>query len=182
MKNRVNRVLGVDVGRVIICPVSADGVEDTSFLSGTEQRALETPPCDGAFEAIRDLVQLFEGRVWLVSKCGPRIQALTRRWLAHQRFHEFTGVPPTHVRFCLRRPEKRGHCESIGATHFIDDRLDVLQHLRGAVPNLYWFGHQRTGAASPGWVTPTADFRIARERIFSDVARDAEGKPRARAR
>jgi hypothetical protein len=182
MKNQCNRVLGIDIGRVIICPASAEGVEDTSFLSGSEEQALETPPSAGSFEAIRDFVQLFEGRVWLVSKCGPRIQALTRRWLAYQRFHEATGVPEAHVRFCRRRPEKREHCQAIRATHFIDDRLDVLEHLRGVVPNLYWFGHRPVGVDSPAWLTPVVDFAAARERISTDWARNGAGILEERAR
>lgn len=182
MNNRFNQVLGIDIGRVIICAASAEGVEDTSFLSGSEERALETPPSEASFETIRDFVQLFNGRVWLVSKCGPRIQALTRRWLARQGFHELTGVPPAHVRFCRRRPEKRQHCEAIRATHFIDDRLDVLQHLRGVVPNLYWFGHRPAGVTPPDWVVPTVDFAAVRARIFTDFSGGAAGTREARAR
>jgi hypothetical protein len=181
MANQEISVLGIDIGRVIINAADARGASDTSFLAGSDERALQTPPSEGAFEAIHDFVRAFRGRVWLVSKCGPRIQALTRRWLAQQRFHELTGVPATHVRFCLRRPEKRDHCEAIRATHFIDDRLDVLEHLRGLVPRLYLFGHQTAVASIPHWVEPTLDFKAARTTILRDLNVDA-GSPAVRVR
>jgi hypothetical protein len=93
--------LGIDIGRVIISAADSSGQSDTAFLSGSDERALETPPSPGAFEAITELVPAFEGRVWLVSKCGPRIQALTRRWLERQGFFRRTGLPPEQLRFCL---------------------------------------------------------------------------------
>jgi len=36
--------LGIDIGRVIIGAVDDSGRADTSFLSGTLERAMETPP------------------------------------------------------------------------------------------------------------------------------------------
>jgi hypothetical protein len=184
MNNNQHRIsvptLGIDIGRVIICPADSDGRADTSFLGSSDEQALETPPGDGAFEAIAELTQAFHGRVWLVSKCGPRIQDLTRRWLERQRFHETTGVPRGHVRFCRKRPEKRDHCAAIGATHFVDDRLDVLTHLVGLVPRLYWFGYQSPHVRAPDWATPTADWSEARRAILSRLSRrhaESEAEP-----
>ena len=182
MKYRRHQVLGVDIGRVIISAADSHGVSDTSFLSGSEERALLTAPTEGAFDALTEFVQAFEGRVWLVSKCGPRIQALTRRWLEHHRFHELTGLPRENVRFCLKRPEKREHCERIGATHFVDDRFDVLENLRGLVPNLYWFGHRPASPAAPEWLTPVVDFPSLRAVLLSDSDPFAAGIPAAHAR
>ena len=169
--------LGIDIGRVIINAADPSGRADTSFLSGSEQAALETPASAGAFEAIADLVTAFDGRVWLVSKCGPRIQRLTLRWLLRQRFYELTGVRQDRVRFCLKRPEKRGHCLAIGATHFVDDRLDVLEHLVDAVPHLYWFGHQSQTSASSAvtWAERTLDWPAARRAILSQLRARSSG-------
>src|SRR5262245_11105822 len=125
MKQRNSRpALGVDIGRVIVGAVDPSGRADTSFLRGGDEEALSTPPTEGAFDAIAELVSAFGGRVWLVSKCGPRIQQLTKRWLARQDFYGRTGLRQDRVRFCRERPEKREHCAAIGATHFVDDRLD----------------------------------------------------------
>jgi len=145
-------ILGIDIGRVIIGPVDDDGRADTSFLSGTPDRAMQTPPAAGAFAAITRLAAAFDGAVWLVSKCGPGVQAKTRRWLDHWRFWATTGIAPAHLRFCRERRDKALHCHELGVTHFIDDRLDVLEHLRNVVPELYLFGHQK--ARPPSWVTP----------------------------
>ena len=145
----------------------ASGRADTSFLSGSDEAALSTPASEDAFDAIADLTSAFTGRVWLVSKCGPRIQQLTRRWLQRQSFYERTGVRQDRVRFCLKRPEKRDHCAAIGATHFVDDRLDVLDHLAGLVPRL--FGHQAGTPSVPEWAQPVHDWSAARSLILSQL-------------
>jgi hypothetical protein len=149
--------LGIDIGRVIMCPVGDDGRPDTSFLDGNERTTLEVPAAPDMFEVLPGLVDRFERRAWLVSKAGPRIERLTRRWLAHHRFHERTGLRPDRVRFCLRREDKRAHALDLGLTHFIDDRVDVLVHLRGVVSHLLLFGVQTE--AIPDWVTPVLDWR-----------------------
>jgi len=163
-------VLGIDIGRVIIGAADPSGRADTSFLRGSDEAALSTPPSEGAFAAIAELTRAFAGRVWLVSKCGPRIQQLTRHWLQRQSFYEFTGVRQDRLRFCLKRPEKRDHCLAIGATHFIDDRLDVLEHLTGLVPRLYWFGHQIGAPHAPAWAQPARDWSEARTLILSQLS------------
>lgn len=158
--------IGIDIGRVIIGPV-VSGTADTSFLGSRLQDALRTPPAEGSFEAIAELAPGFEG-VWLVSKCGPSVQEKTLAWLAHHHFYDRTGVPREHVRFCRKRPEKALHARELGLTHFIDDRLDVLEHLRPLVPHLYWFGEQDRPA--PGWVVPVLRWTDVLEELRADQA------------
>jgi hypothetical protein len=146
--------LGIDIGRVIIGPVDDDGHADTSFLAGTPDQAMATPPAVDAFATIARLADAFDGQVWLVSKCGPRVQDKTRRWLAHWRFWETTGIPPDQVRFCLERRDKAQHCAELGVTHFVDDRVDVLRHLVGLVSDLYLFGADWRHRPVPDWTTP----------------------------
>jgi hypothetical protein len=134
--------LGIDIGRVLIAAEGANGA-DTAFIGGSMSDALDTPPYEGMFDAVAPLVDRFEGRVWLVSKCGPSVQAKSRAWLLHHRFFERTGMAPANLRFCLQRPQKADHCRELSITHFIDDRSDVLEHLKGIVPNRYLFGPQR---------------------------------------
>lgn len=98
-------------------------------------------------------MEAFEGRVWLVSKCGPRIQARTRLWLARWRFHERTGLPASQVRFCRQRHEKAPICQQLGLQAFIDDRPDVLAPMAGVVPWRFLYGPQRRSApADVIWV------------------------------
>ncbi|MBM2614399.1 hypothetical protein JIG36_02355 [Actinoplanes sp. LDG1-06] len=146
-----HRRLGVDIGRVII-DGGGPGGGDTQFFSGDTVRMLATPAVPGAFDTLARLVPQFD-EVWLISKCGDRVRRSTRLWLDHHRFAERTGIPRDNLRFCLRRPEKAVHCAELAITHFVDDKLDVHEALRGVVEHRYLFGPQR--AAAPGWVRHT---------------------------
>ena len=95
---------------------------------------------EGAFASIERLVDLFGGRVWLVSKCGPRVAERSRRWLEHHGFWKATGVAREHLRFCRERRETAGICLELGIGRFVDDRLDVLVPMAGIVPHRFLFG------------------------------------------
>ena len=102
-----------------------------------------------------DLVGRFDGRVWLVSKCGERVQQRTLAWLDHHHFYDRTGIPRDHVRFCRARPEKADHCAELAITDFIDDRVDVMAALRSVVDRRYLFGPQRKPVPADVIATPT---------------------------
>jgi hypothetical protein len=126
--------LGVDIGGVIIDRVN-EGT-DTSFFT---DNYLQTTAVPGVFDALRQLVKKrFGDRVFLVSKCGQRVQEKTLQWLDHHRFYDLTGIGRECVRFCRERHEKAGICEEFGITHFVDDRLEVLGNLT-TVSTLYLF-------------------------------------------
>jgi hypothetical protein len=125
--------LGVDIGGVIIQPMDDDA--DTSFFG---DNYLATPAMPGVFAALATLVDVFEGRVHLVSKCGEQTANRTRKWLAHHDFHGRTGVPAERLHFCRTRPEKAPIVARLGLTHFIDDRLEVLGYLT-TVPHRFLF-------------------------------------------
>jgi hypothetical protein len=108
--------LGVDIGRVIINGPAHPAGGDTAFFSGDEATMLATPEMNGAVAALTRLIILFDGRVWLVSKCGPRVQGRTLRWLQAHDFYHQTGLPAVHVRFCRTRADKRLHCQDLGLT------------------------------------------------------------------
>ncbi len=93
--------------------------------------------------------------MWLVSKCGPRVQARTLRWLAGHDFHRRSGVPHDHVRFCRARADKRAHCRDLALTHFVDDHPEVHAAIRGTVAHQYFFGPQRRPVPAYGRPTPT---------------------------
>ncbi len=157
--------VGVDIGRVLIGAADPDGAADTSFLSNTDEGALATPPVPGSLEALAWLVDACEGRVWLVSKCGPRIQQRSRLWLAHNDVYSKTGLDPGNLRFCRKRSGKAPHCAELGITHFVDDRVDVHRHLRGQVPFLFLFGHQKPKARIPHWLEHVVDWSEAAEAL-----------------
>jgi hypothetical protein len=145
--------MGVDIGRVII---DGDG-PDTSFF-GSDEESLRVPAVEDAFEGVAQLVRRFAGRVWLVSKCGHKIQQRTLRWLEARDFFALTGVDPEHVRFCKERPQKADHAKALGLTHFIDDRADVLEALDGIVANRFLFGPQKR-SVPPKHLVPVAGWR-----------------------
>src|SRR4051812_21818344 len=131
----MNETLGVDIGGVIIDRVN-DAL-DTSFFG---DNYLQTTAVPGVFDALQHLnAGRFAGRVYLVSKCGARVQAKTLAWLQQHAFYATTGILPEHVHFCRKRQDKAGICASLGITHFVDDRLEVLSYL-DTVPARYLFG------------------------------------------
>ncbi len=147
--------LGIDIGRVIINGPAHPAGGDTAFFSGDEATMLATPEMDGCVAAIARLTGAFGGRVWLVSKCGPNVQARTLRWLTAHDFYRRTGMPDRHVRFCRTRPDKRSHCEDLNLTHFVDDHPEVHAAIRGTVDYQYFFGPQRQPVPGYGIHAPT---------------------------
>lgn len=125
-------ILGIDIGRVII---GGDGKDDTSFFTNG---FLLTPELPGAIDSIAKLVPMFDA-VYLVSKCGAKVQHKSKTWLYWYKFSQRTGIPEDNFRFCLTRPEKAPICKELGITHFIDDKLDVLEHMNGIVANRFLF-------------------------------------------
>ena len=159
--------LGIDIGRVIIDGPANRGSGDTAFFEGDEAAMLATPEMAGSFSAIGRLVDLFSARVWLVSKCGLRVQARTLRWLDGHDFYRRTGLPASNVRFCLTRPDKRIHCEQLGLTHFVDDHPEVHAGIRGCVDQQYYFGPQREPV--PGFGIHVQDWPAAEARIRASL-------------
>jgi hypothetical protein len=109
----------------------------------------------GVFSALARLVARFEGEVWLVSKCGHKVERRSRRWLEHHRFYDKTGLSPDHLRFCRDRKHKAPICRELGIQFFVDDRADVLAHMRDGVAHRFHFGAERTDVAgavpAPTW-------------------------------
>jgi len=165
--------LGIDIGRVIIDGSSHPDGDDTAFFKGGVENALRTPAMPGALDAIAELTRSFDGRVWLVSKCGERVADRSRAWLAHHRFFERTGIDPEHLRFCRQRPEKAIHCAELAITHFVDDRSDVLDALDGVVPHRYLFGPQKAGTARRPGVVPVLTWAVAEDAIARDLLASA---------
>ena len=148
--------LGVDIGRVII---EGDG-PDTNFIGGSDADALRAPAVAGAFKSLARLCRLFAGKVWLVSKCGKRIEGRSRVWLDHHRFFETTGIPRDQLVFCRERWMKARICSELAIGWFVDDRVDVLAPMAGVVPHRFLFGAERTDAAGvvpvPTWAAAEA--------------------------
>ncbi len=157
--------LGIDFGGVVIPMVRRAGGEDTQF----SDRFLSTAPGAGAIPTIRRLVEAFEGRVWIVSKAGARTEELTRRWLAAQDFFTQTGMEESRLRFCRERQDKLPICSELGITHFVDDRVHIMQILRDTVSHLFLLGDKSLNRGARRWTTLVEDWREAHEEIMKTL-------------
>ena len=139
----MRNILGIDIGGVII-----DRQNDSTDTSFFGPNYLLTTAVPGVFDAIKSLVDRGY-QVHLVSKCGSNVERKTREWLKHHRFFERTGVDPARLHFCRTRPEKGPICRALGVTHFVDDRLDVLDCL-DSVGEVFLFQPNRDDAQRHG--------------------------------
>lgn len=128
--------IGIDVGGVIIA--SHNDHSDTSFFS---DNYLNSVPTDQVFESIASLRTRFGDEMYIVSKCGKRIEAKTREWFDHNRVYEQTGLSVDRMHFTRTREGKAPICAHLGITHFVDDRLDVLRHLSTVDEQFLFQGH-----------------------------------------
>jgi hypothetical protein len=160
--------LGVDIGRVIIDGPHHPGGGDTAFFQGDTAAMLATPAVEGAFDALTRLTVRFSGNVWLVSKCGERIERRSLAWLTHHRFPERTGIPLGHVRFCRARAQKAIHCAELGITHFVDDRAEVHAALDGVVAHRYQFG----SSSAPDGIVPVPTWADAELAILATLRKE----------
>ena len=147
-----------------MCPVK-DGVQDTSFLGRSFAEAMKTPASAGAIDCIGRLVRHYDGHVFIVSKCGESVENKTRGWLRNNDVYAKTGLSRDQVHFCRKRQDKAPICRQLGITHFIDDRVDVLSHMVGIVPNLFLFGEQSTGSHPP-WAEALLDWQQVGARLL----------------
>lgn len=150
--------IGIDIGRVLI---GQDTDHPHLFF---EEDYLSAPALPGAFDTIERWVQQFGARrLHLVSKCSPRIQQRSLKWLAHHQFFEQTGLLPTQVHFCLERAQKREICLREHIEVFIDDRYTVLTHLLDLrqlflfqPSHTEWLAYQAAG--KPNIIKPVSDW------------------------
>jgi hypothetical protein len=161
MDNTNELRIGLDFGGVIVANHKAVPGEDTGLASsGHGQAAMP-----GAIHAVRELISLSGGQVWIISKAGPRMQARTLEWLEGTGFHGQTGLPVENVRFCLERTDKAELCRELGITHFVDDRVHVMQILRHVVPALFMFGDLGGERFCPPWAIYVSDWWTLAERV-----------------
>jgi hypothetical protein len=111
-KSKGKDILGIDCGEVIF-------------------KSLNGEPVPGSFDNIKKIVDSghFE-RVYVVSKINPMLRFTFRGRLWYFNFWKYTGIPRQNLYFCRRHEDKAAICEYLGVTHFVDDRLRVLNCLK----------------------------------------------------
>lgn len=126
--------LGVDLGNVIIDHLGF-GTTPEFFQLGDYNII---PPVSGVFEALRRLnEERFGSEVFVVYNATDVADQKITSWLLVHDFFARTGILPDRVRRTQNGRNKLSVCQMYGATHFVDDRLEVLSHLIGKVENLY---------------------------------------------
>lgn len=83
----------------------------------------EAPAVAGALEALARL----PGEAYVISARRPGNEASARAWMGKNGFHDV--IPRERVVFCPSGPDKRAHCERLGISMFLDDKLSYLGHL-----------------------------------------------------
>jgi hypothetical protein len=142
-------VLGIDINGVII------GQADKEIMQSKSGWAhLFIPAVEGSFQAISALAdRFFRDRIYLVSRARGDAKKRRLDWLEKHEFYRQTGTKTENVLFCADRVPKIAICQRLGITHFIDNRVRVLEALTG-VTNRYLFlpGDPETGtvASPPG--------------------------------
>ena len=77
--------------------------------------------------------------IFVVSKAGYKISQRSNEWMQHNKFFDKTGINPSNVHFCKERPQKGSICSKLSITHFIDDRMDVLNCMPNSVKFRFLF-------------------------------------------
>ena len=85
--------VGIDFCGVIVRNRRLVRGEDTGLAGFRTPEA--TQP--GVFDAIREIVSICDGHVWIVSKAGSRMQERTRAWLDTVDFFSRSGLDVEHL-------------------------------------------------------------------------------------
>lgn len=126
--------LGVDLGNVIIDHLGF-GTTPEFFHMGDYNII---PPVPGVIEALRQLnEERFGSEIFVVYNATDVADQKIISWLRAHDFFSKTGIQSNRVRRTQNGRNKLSVCQMYGATHFVDDRLEVLSHLVGKVDNLY---------------------------------------------
>ena len=139
--------IGVDVGGVVI---RSDHYHEDATATGPVLRA--GSEVAGARNGLRSLVARFHGRVFLISKCGPLTEARMSDWLEEHGFLAATGLSAANVRFCRSRSEKGPICATLGLTHMVDDRVEILNSMATVVPHRFLFCPDEDEAQAHGGI------------------------------
>ncbi|QQS22818.1 hypothetical protein IPM19_04305 [bacterium] len=125
--------LGLDVGNVLVMATQQEALQDDFLLR---------KPTDNAFETIASLVQekIFEPEnIFIISACGPDTEQKTKQWFRHHRIFHRVGIRSKNWYFVRHRSDKAPVCRALGITHFVDDRLDVLDNIHRESPRTKLF-------------------------------------------
>lgn len=108
------------------------------------------PPVDGALEYLPRI----QGEVYIISARRAETIRYAQEWLLKHRVYD--SVPADRIFFCGSGAEKRGYCERLGISCYLDDRLNVLEQLPEHTRKVLF---DPDGVA--GKIRPSADICVA---------------------
>lgn len=128
-----HEALGIDLWGVVI------NTQRNSFELNWYTYGERIPLVEGAVDSIREIVsRRFGDEAYVISKCKEPTEEKLIQVLDNHDFFNRTGIESSNVYFCRGTKDKAPRCETLGITHFIDDRLEVLGYLSEiGVPNLF---------------------------------------------
>lgn len=88
----------------------------------------------GAAEAIRQLTENF-GPLYVISRVD-NVQDSEEILVFLKEHGILDFIPIENIRFCLKRTDKQWIAADLKLTHFVDDRMEVLFHMK-SVPNRF---------------------------------------------
>ncbi|MEI6400242.1 MAG: hypothetical protein WCO58_01850 [bacterium] len=155
-------ILGLDIVGVIIDRCRTEAMRT---LWQDSENYQDTPEVPGAIGSIHELwaspLSPFQENIHLISRVKtPEGEGKTIQWLKENRFFQRTGVPQENVIFCNERFQKVEIAQSRGITHFVDDRLEVLGLMGGAISYLYLLNKNPT------------DNTVIDESVITDISKD----------
>ncbi|KKR46021.1 MAG: hypothetical protein A3G47_02965 [Candidatus Zambryskibacteria bacterium RIFCSPLOWO2_12_FULL_39_45] len=125
---------GVDLGNVIIDHVGFGTTPE--FVQSGDYNVI--PQMPGVIEALWQLNQeRFAGNIFVVYNASDVADQKILSWLKSHDFFSRTGIYPAQVMRTKNGRDKSSICDLYQATHFVDDRLEVLSYLVDKVKNLY---------------------------------------------
>ena len=108
----MNKVIGIDFGNTIVRNVKGSGLKK---------------PFPDALRVVRRIAETYP--VHIISKVNDIQKKHVLQWISDNDFFLKVQIPEDHLHFCAERWEKDRICISLGVTHHIDDRPEVVAHL-----------------------------------------------------
>jgi hypothetical protein len=85
----------------------------------------DAPPVAGALDTLPKL----RAEAYIISARRPHSVRYAQDWLLKHRVYD--AIPAERIFFCGTDEEKRGYCERLGISVFLDDKVSVLDALPG---------------------------------------------------
>lgn len=130
--------IGIDIEGVIREKIAKPRTID-GYLAAT--------PLKNSVKSINVLVKLYgSANIFIISRCPKYAEDVILKWLDNQKFFNDIKFGRSNVFFCREQADKAPIAKQLQLTYFIDDRIDVLNAMKGIVANRILF----TGGSNHG--------------------------------